>query len=216
MANPEAAVCASLAPEADAGTEFKPRHDPFQQRAREVLFRHWDRSFLSKLVCQGNFKDEWKGSTDRYYAAIKASDISLERVSEVYRRAGLADHYVVRHLRRFHELFSYLDIHLKHLPSEPVILELGTALHTTGFYREFLRCQYDTICRPVHIGGPPPEWATRLGSRVHWQIDLDLLQQYSENLSEIPSSGYDAIVCCEVVEHLKRAPRDIIGLVSRD
>ena len=96
------------------------------------------------------------------------------------------------------------------MPHKAELLEIGTAAHTTRFYRKFLQCRYDTICRPSNLGGPPQQWAIEAGSENHWEIDLNCLERYANMLAEMPSSTYDVVVCCEVIEHLTRAPRELI------
>jgi hypothetical protein len=167
-------------------------------------------ALLSRLPCLMNFKNEWQSSTRRYYDAIEQSGISSDSVAGMYAAAGLNDYYTRDHWRRFHELFAYLAARFSQFPRTPEFLEIGTSAHTTPFYRNFLDCRYDTICRPVGLGGPSCEWAANAGSRNHWQIDLNSPERHVASVEQVSARSYEAAICCEVIEHLTRPPRDLI------
>ena len=169
--------------------------------------------FLSQLPSSINFSAEWGQSTLSYYEAIERSGVSLDRIATMYADSHLADEYGRYHLRRFHELFGYLSARCGRSAGGVELLEVGTSAHTTPFFSDLLPCQFDTICRPVELGGPDQAWAQRVGGRRHWQIDLNQPQRCAEWEAQTSEVRYDAIICCEVVEHLVRAPREIIRLL---
>lgn len=169
---------------------------------------------LAKLPCLTNFRDEWKESTLRYYAAIENSGISINHVAAAYANAGIdGDEYARYHLRRFHELFAFLASRRSKSDAPIELLEVGTSGHTTPFYGKFLPCKLDTICRPSELGGPPQDWTSKFGGRNHWQIDLNRLENQAGALRQVPEAHYDVVICCEVIEHLLRAPREIIKIL---
>lgn len=168
---------------------------------------------LAHLPSIINFRKEWRDNTVKYYGIIHDSGITLENVADAYKKAGLGDNeYTIYHLRRFYELFAYLASQFANAVSEPRLLEIGVAEHTLRFYRRFFDCEIDTICRPTTLGGPSREWATNAGSGNHWEIDLNQLEHHASAIEQVPAAHYDAVICCEVVEHLVRAPRDVIRL----
>lgn len=172
---------------------------------------------LGQLPCLRNFDPTWVSSSRQYYNKIATSGITVNDVAEVYAAAGLShDHYTAYHLNRFRELFGYLKAHFTGSATRPEFLEIGTSAHTTPFYRRFFDCQYDTICRPPSTGGPTKQWADKAGSRNHWEVDLNNLEDHASTIEEVPRGYYHAVICAEVVEHLTRAPRDIIAFaISR-
>lgn len=168
---------------------------------------------LCRLACSLHFDAGWELTTRRYYYEIEHSSISLNSITELYASAGLAENqYTKYHLRRFHELFGHLATRFRERTETVNLLEIGTSAHTTPFYRKFLRCELDTICRPVELGGPAQRWAAAAGSRRHWELDLNLLDPCAKDISAIPNDYYDAVVCCEVIEHLTKPPRDIVAI----
>ena len=192
------------------------RHDlPIREIAlllmNSVEFGRTNADLLSRLPCVINFSDEWRTSTRRYYEAIDGCGFSLHCLAEAYDKAGLAkDEYTILHLRRFYELFGYLTARFVGAYGTAELLEIGTAGHSTPFYRQFLNCHFDTICRPPGMGGPTTLWAVEAGSRTHWEVDLNYPERYAAAVEQVPRSKYDAVICTEVVEHLTKAPRELL------
>jgi hypothetical protein len=178
--------------------------------SREFATKHYD--FPSRLPCIHNFQTDWVASSKNFYNNIQNSGISLDRVSDMYASAGLSGKdYTVYHLCRFHELFAFLVSQVGASTNRMQLLEVGTSAHTTPFYRNFIKSELDTICRPAADGGPSQQWAATAGSRHHWEIDINEFERYAQSLNEVPSAYYDIVVCCEVIEHLMRPPRDLIN-----
>jgi SAM-dependent methyltransferase len=137
----------------------------------------------------------------------------MQQMLNLYEELGLSNNeYTIYHARRFFEMFAYFDKMSDRCNLPLRILEIGTSAHTTPLYARLLPCTYDTICRPVTLGGPSKEWANEMGSAHHFEVDLN-----TENLSTIQISDnvYDVVICGEVIEHLMRAPRDIIQFAMR-
>lgn len=164
--------------------------------------------FLARIPCLVNFRPEWSDMTSKFYREVALADISLSQISDLYCDAGISDAYATLHLRRFHELFSFLASRFRGKSIN--MLEIGIGAHTLPYYKKYLNCESHSVCRPVSIGGPDQEWAHHHGSSRHWEVDLNHPENYP--IDDIPNRHYDLVVCCEVAEHLTRAPRDLIRM----
>jgi SAM-dependent methyltransferase len=203
-------------PESEAAIEAHLRIVGVEALRRSLLgsteFGLTQGALLSRLPSLINFEDGWRESTECYYQAIERSGISVAEIVAAYAAADIAnDPYGLRHQRRVRELLGYLKQRLGRPGCH--LLEVGTSAHTTPFYSKFLDCRVDTICRPVASGGPTAAWAADAGSQRHWQVDLNHLEDQAALLGQIPQAHYDAVICCEVIEHLTKAPRDLIALL---
>jgi hypothetical protein len=166
---------------------------------------------LSYLPCIYGFKAEWLKASHSYYEMMGASTVTNHALTELYQDGDILDDYAKYHLTRFKELFSYIIKNSQNYRRQE-ILEIGTSEHTSPFYTRFIDCRCDTVCRPIATGGPTREWAEAHGIRNHWEVDLNDIEGYRDTIERIPESYYDLVICCEVIEHLIRPPRDVIRL----
>lgn len=148
--------------------------------------------FIEKKPKFKCYKKESEFKEELYKCALKVEDLS----------------YLGVHQRRFYELNCMLAECMCGL-NEPIVLEIGPSVATRIYCKTLDKFQLETIDRPVRMGGIDQKASITIGSKKHYNINLNDQSINSSN-EHLLNKKYDYIICTEVLEHLLVSPFEFI------